>query len=114
MPCEVGPPYPDGREIVRQERLALIYNYLKGKVGAKIGSEVALCDFMKAQPGGERHGLISDASSKGSRALADWWEEHLENDRKREQEEAAQAEEKRLRKSGLSKLTSAERRSLGV
>lgn len=80
-----------------------------------------LCGLCKSLTVAEEAKIIYNAYSKTSRELADWWEEHLEADRRREQAEKlrefAQQEEvkrKALAKSALGKLTKEERKALGI
>jgi hypothetical protein len=58
--------------------------------------------------------LYGDARNKKARRLADWWEEHLERDRARDEREKEERERAILREQAKSKLTTEERDSLGL
>jgi len=58
--------------------------------------------------------LLKTAKGKIARELATWWEEHLVADMKREKEEKERRQNETLRKKVLSKLTSKERKVLGL
>ena len=73
-----------------------------------------LCSFIRGLSNFQKERIIYNARNKMSRRLADWWEEHQEADRKREAEEKAEQERKRLVRQALSKLTTAERKALGL
>ena len=58
--------------------------------------------------------IVYDGRNPDARALADWWDYHQKRDMKREEEEKTQAQNTMLKKSGLAKLTSQERKALGL
>lgn len=76
-------------------------------------SVTMLCATLKAMDPQERETLLG-GRKRTARDLANWWEEHLEADTAREEREAAEAERARSRRSGLNKLTAAERDALGI
>lgn len=77
-------------------------------------SVTSLCALIKSMGEPERDRIVYDAKSKASRDLADWWEEHQEADRRREEREAAEARREADRRSALGKITEEERAALGV
>lgn len=58
--------------------------------------------------------IVYNARSQKSRKLADWWENHQEADRAREQQEKQDAADERLRKNTIANLTPEQCRVLGV
>lgn len=57
-----------------------------------VGQVEWLCETLRANREADKEqfdSLVFDGSRKMSRRLADWWEEHLEADRQREEQEAA-------------------------
>ena len=58
--------------------------------------------------------ILWNGRSAKARSLANWWEAHLEADRIREEEEAAEAEKELTRTRALTKLSDEEREALGV
>jgi len=58
--------------------------------------------------------IVYNAKNTTSRDLATWWEEHRAADLKRVREERAKAKRAKLRKSGLKKLTFAEKVALDI
>lgn len=77
-------------------------------------SVTSLCALIKSMGEPERDRIVYDAKSKASRDLADWWEEHQEADRRREEREAAEARREADRRSALGKITEEEKAALGV
>jgi hypothetical protein len=74
-----------------------------------------LCEHLRAIPTRELDNLLyGDARNKKARRLADWWEEHLERDRARDEREKEERERAILREQAKSKLTTEERDSLGL
>lgn len=59
-------------------------------------------------------GISINMSENDLKGLREWWEQHQEQDRKRLAAEEAARKRKELRKSGLSKLTKAEKSALGI
>lgn len=58
--------------------------------------------------------IVYNAKSRESRDLANWWEEHLEADRKRLEAERDAANRRAVKQSAMGKLTKAERDALGI
>lgn len=106
MPCNTDYMEPNVRE--RQRRLAaqlLIYVY--GRLGLTISTRIKiaaddiyggpanddfvteLCSILKIMSTAQIDEVVYDARDKTARQLADWWEEHQEEDRKREAIEVA-------------------------
>lgn len=73
-----------------------------------------LCILISAMDENMRDEVVYNGKSKESRRLADWWDEHKEADRKRILAEAEESNRNSLRQSAMSKLTSEERRALGL
>lgn len=61
----------------------------------------------------ESEGVVNSYTHE-VKGLPEWWEDHKERDRQRLAAEAAEKERKRLRRSGLKKLTKAEREALDL
>lgn len=60
----------------------------------------------------EMEEIVYNAHDARSRDLANWREEHLEADQKRDSREAAARENERLRKEAMAKLSPAEQRAI--
>ena len=73
-----------------------------------------LCAVLKGLAEKTLDRIVYSPKNKMARKLADWWEEHLEADRKREAEEARAIEVKVLISSAKSKLSAAEKMALGL
>lgn len=58
--------------------------------------------------------VIYDGCNRTARQLADWWDDHKEADRIKEEAQQAIAKRAELRKSARSKLTSEERKVIGL
>lgn len=72
-----------------------------------------LCSLIKSFTPKQQK-LYLDWNVKKWRTLAAWWEHHQEADKERIRDERREKREEALRKKGLSKLTLAERRALGL
>lgn len=64
-----------------------------------------LCFILRSLPTEDLDKAVYNARSKESRDLADWWEYHVELDRKRELKEAEERKKEELRQSVIQKLT---------
>ena len=73
-----------------------------------------LCSKIKELTSEQLDRIVYDGRSAPARRLADWWDKHQEQDRKREAREAEQRYQQGLRKQGLAKLTNDERKALGL
>ena len=69
-----------------------------------------LCELCKEAP----DKIIYNGRDPQARKLADWWDEHKKSDLERLAKEKEEALSKDARVSALEKLTSDERRALGV
>jgi predicted DNA binding protein len=69
---------------------------------------VELCALLTAMHDTDRDALVYNAKDKTARRLADWWEEHLEADRKRIAQEQKAAKAKTVVETAKGKLTKAE------
>jgi hypothetical protein len=122
MPCRDDWPSPTGAQ-ARSQRAAQLLVSLYEKMGKPVTSSLkndakdcycntdhvkVLCAILKAMSEGERDVYLYDPRDRKARALADWWEDHLESDRQREQAEKKKDQLKKLRLSALKKLTKAE------
>lgn len=96
---------------LRQFTHALLYQVTQ-QVADGITSR--LCDACRNMTEDQKQEIIYDGRNPSARKLADWWEEHQEADRRREAKEAKDAADDIIRKAALAKLTSEERRVLGV
>lgn len=75
-----------------------------------------LCDILSSMSDGEYKDILIDklATSRVARNIMTWWEDHKKADKLKMVEAARLAKAKRLKQSALSKLTDAEKRSLGL
>lgn len=73
-----------------------------------------LCKTLSDMIDSEIEYYIYEGRSKQSRALADWWEDHQEVDRQREEREAQLKERDKLKMKALSKLSDEEKEVLGL
>lgn len=73
----------------------------------------SLCDLLKNMSRKQMTEIVYNAHSKQSRALADWWEQHQEADRRNAQRDADEKKRKELQAQALKKLTDQERAALG-
>ena len=128
MPCRSDWPSPPGQQQRNQQAanlLVSLYELTKKPVSEALRKEVVncyceidfvktLCGLLKAMKPKERDRVIYNAKDKRSRELADWWENHLEQDRRREEEEMRKKHLIDLRLGALAKLTQAEIEALGI
>jgi hypothetical protein len=129
MPCNSDYLEPSRRERELQRAAKLII-YVSSRLNRKVESWVIkeakdcyasddrsvplLCELLGRLTEKQKNMIVYDARNKQSRDLADWWEEHQEADRLRLKKEEEDKEILRLQKSGLQKLTTSERRALGL
>jgi len=132
MPCNSGYQDPNREEINKVETSNLLI-YVNKKLGIETPSNVKkaakhiygegvdldvitrkLCSTLKKLNKKQINEIVYNAKDKNSRKLADWWEEHQEADKKRLAEEAAEKKEQKLKQKAISKLTTKERKALGV
>lgn len=73
-----------------------------------------LCNICRSLTKEERDKYIYNGHNKDARALANWWDKHLEADEAREYKEEKIAKEKSIREIALSKLSYEEKRILGL
>ena len=73
-----------------------------------------LCDVLKGLDDSSLDRIVYNGRNKMARKLADWWDEHQEADRIRENKEALAETTKNLRRSGIARLSWAERVALGL
>lgn len=73
-----------------------------------------LCSLLKNLSAADMNRIVYDARNPSARNLADWWEQHQEADRKREAKEATMQQQEQLRKQAISKLTTEERKAIGL
>ena len=59
-------------------------------------------------------GVIQDTTSALSKETRDWWREHKEADRRREEAEAKARRIRKVKQEALGKLTPEERKALGL
>src|SRR5580658_440503 len=95
MPCTVDPP---SRTNVELQRAARLLEWLLQKLGQKRipwvhraayndftyerRSPIELCKIIRGMSQKERERIIYDAHDVTARDLANWWDEHEENDRR--------------------------------
>lgn len=129
MPCRVDIEEPTSKQLRNQKTAkCLIYVYEKLEIAQspQLVSDSAnrylntdwapdLCSLLRSLPDDQLEALVYNAKDKGARALADWWEEHQEVDRKRAQLAKEQAELEAFRAAALAKLTPEEQQAvLGI
>jgi hypothetical protein len=73
-----------------------------------------LCSLITNMNEEQLERIVYNAKDKQSRRVADWWEEHLEADRRRVAEEEAKKQKQRLKSQVLKKLTKIERKALDL
>jgi hypothetical protein len=128
MPCNseyLDPNYKE-IELQRTAKLLMYVRWGTGKHVSELLSQAAadryckrdyveaLCSEIKGLNTKEFDDVVYNARDKDSRALADWWESHIEADRKREAKEQADTEREITRRKALAKLTQKERIALGL
>lgn len=128
MPCNSDYLNPTHRER-ELRRAAKLMVYTTDKLGqvvpqwlqdvaddiyAKTDVVPELCEQLKGLTPEELEGVVYDAHAPEARDLADWWEEHLAADSKRERSEAHAIEQKTLRAKAIQKLSPEEQESLGI
>lgn len=129
MPCRSDHMEPNAREV--ESKLVaehIVYFFTEIDIADKIPEDVAkaakeyygdpdkcdlftalLCNAIEQCPVHEGHAVIYNGRKKKSRALADWWENHKEVDRKREEEEAQELADQTEREEVLNSLTDYQR-----
>jgi hypothetical protein len=129
MPCDCShlEPTRRERELKRAAQLIVyVEGFQKGVTPAWIKEQAEatygtderlvpyLCKILNEMAPGQRERIIYNGHNKIARDLADWWEEHQRVDRERIKREQAEAEKTRTRKQALLKLSSAEKKALGI
>jgi len=133
MPCNSDYANPTERESRRVNAAALllvVYKRLNTKAPSWIYDSARniygenkedkdpvqhLCDLLSDMSKDEIDKLMySNSKDKDQRALANWWEQHQKDDAKRLKLEQEQKERKKLKKQALSKLSSEEKKALGL
>ena len=128
MPCNSSHMEPDHLE-ERSRNLSQMIVWLSGKLqkpvkeGIRASAKSAygnrgacdelaqtLCSLCNLAP----EEVIYNGRDKDARRLADWWDEHQEADRAREEQERVESELQKLRFTALSKLTDEEKVALGL
>lgn len=128
MPCRDDYPEPSKLQS-RSRQAAELLIYVYGKVGKAVPAKLRqdakdcycdgdyvpkLCEALSELSNKEFDRIVYNPRERQSRALADWWEEHEEMDRIREEKEAAELRRQALKKSGLAKLSAEEKEALGL
>lgn len=126
MPCHVDP--PDGQQI-ESRRTAICYRHALRSIGADVPKEVnrtaddpfggtnftvELCALMRSLTKKEIDGICYGTYNKESLMLADWWREHQEHDRLREQHEAEERRRAEAIVSARRKLSPEEGKAVGL
>lgn len=122
MPCITEHYGPSERDIAYKKARNLT-NYVKKHIDIPAeghckysngnNPETRLCAIIRGMTKEQKETIVYNAKSKMSRKLADWWEEHLKDDKKREQEKKAEKKRQALEKQALAKLTAKEKKALG-
>lgn len=121
MACRVEPP-SDANVYYRKtaKLLAYVYSSLDLGVPRDVLNAAAepfcfadfsqqLCARLKAMTPDQISGIVYNARDPDSRRLADWWEEHQENDARHAKEEQNKIKKQELQARALEKLTPEER-----
>ncbi len=126
MPCNSDYMEPTSREIRSLETAQLLLyvhkqlgtqaeKYVReaayspyGNVAKLDNMVVELCALLTAMHDTDRDALVYNAKDKTARRLADWWEEHVEADRKRIIKEQKAAKAKEVVETAKNKLTKSE------
>jgi hypothetical protein len=114
----------------RLQETARLYEYVLLELGQTVAAKIMftardtyatedfvpqLCAALNGLTKIRREKLIyGNPKDKTARALADWWEEHEAADAARKLKDGQDKRVEALRKSGLAKLTAAERQALGL
>lgn len=85
-----------------------------GDVGGLDELTDTLCGILGSLTDKEEDRIVYDARDKTARKLADWWEEHQILDRKRSVKERKKAKDAKIKKGALAKLSSEEKKVLGL
>lgn len=75
---------------------------------------VMLCAELSALDSKKLDKLVYNSKDKTARALADWWGEHQEADKKRIEKEKKEAATQKLKKQAFAKLSAEEKKALGL
>lgn len=132
MPCRSDYLEQNSREAELQ-RAAKLYMYVLKKQNLPVPDHVAnaaaeyyckddqplldLCKHLRSLKRKDKkifESIVYNAKDKTSRDLATWYEDHIAADLQRVRKERAEANKARLRKSGLSKLSLAEKVALDL
>ena len=132
MPCDSSYMNPTAEEENRQQVSSLIC-FVDSKLGIETPKNIKkaakhiygegvdldtitehLCTKLSNLTKKQTHEITSNAREKRSRDLADWWEEHLEADRKRLQRELKAKKDAKTKAEAIKKLTPHERKVLGI
>lgn len=126
MPCNSDYLEPTHRERELQ-RAALLLVFVKNKLGISISDELLssstdqwchndyipeLCSYIKNMTPNQLKTIVYNGRDAMSRALADWWEEHMTADAERIKRERKQKQEKKLVEKAKAKLTEKELQAL--
>ena len=98
------------KDEIPQEVLATIEHQGWGRESADIDYLTrTLCNEIQSTSIHDAHQIIYNSRSRKSRDLANWWEDHQEQDRAREEKERAEEEHEAERQRILNKLSPYER-----
>ena len=132
MPCNSNYMNPTLKEINRRETSELIC-YVNRKLnlptptniieasqdiygqGVELDEVVSLlCEKISSMTEQQKESIVYNAKNKTSRKLADWWEEHVEADKRRLKMELEEKKKKETMDEILKKLTPSEKEVLGL
>ena len=132
MPCNCDHMEPNEHEL-ESRRVAQHLCYLLGAASKQIPKEYKkiarsiygkplavhsmtadLCRIIGKMSKGEKDHFIYDGKNKEARRLADWWEAHQEADAMKAKHARHKKKQDNLKLSGLSKLSPAEKKALGL
>ena len=129
MPCDSSYMNPTGKEKELQKTAKLLI-FVYQKLGIQIPdwlqkdaddiyckndqAVIDLCAALRGLSADQIERIVYDPHSKQARQLADWWDEHQEADKRKEQELMDKERRVNLQKQAIAKLTPDERKALGV
>jgi len=132
MPCDSSYMEPTAAEENRRQVSSLIC-FVDSKLGVETPKNIKkaakhiygegvdldtiteqLCSKLSNLTKKQADAIIYNARDKRSRELADWWEEHIEADKKRLQKELKAKKDAKTKAEAIKKLTPHERKVLGI
>lgn len=73
-----------------------------------------LCGLIKKMTKAQLNKIVYDGRSPEARQLAQWWDEHQAADKRRSANKTEKAQKNKIKKQALKKLTTEEKKALGL